>query len=90
MCASGRVIVVGTVQNVINVTIHRMLVWEIIGAIVLLGMLAAGVFILAIAVFVLYALTRLLVHGAAKLLRLGKREKAPTEPKLDRPTHVPA
>ena len=66
-----------------------MLGWEIIGAIVLLGMLAAGVFILAIAAVLLYALARQLAHGAAKLLRLGKREKAHTEPNLDRPTHLP-
>jgi predicted tellurium resistance membrane protein TerC len=67
-----------------------MLVWEIIGAIVLSGMLAGGVYILSIAAFLLYALARQLAHGAAKLLRLGKREKAHTEPKLDRPTHAPA
>ena len=69
---------------------HQVLVWEIIGAIVLLGMLAAGVFILAVAGFLLYAVARQLGHGAAKLLRLDKREKAHTEPKLDRPTHAPA
>jgi hypothetical protein len=67
-----------------------MLVWEIIGAILLSGMLGAGVFILAIAAFLLYALARQLAHGAAKLLRLGKRERAHTEPKTDRPTHVRA
>jgi hypothetical protein len=66
-----------------------MLVWEIIGAIVTLGMFAAGVFILAVAAFLLYALARRLAHAAAQLLRLGKREKAHTEPKLDRPTHAP-
>jgi hypothetical protein len=67
-----------------------MLVWEIIGAILLSGMFAAGIFILAIAAFLLYALARELAHGAGELLRLGKREEAHTEPKTDRPTHVPA
>lgn len=70
--------------------LHQMLVWEIIGAILLSGMFAAGVYILAIAALLLYALARQLAHGAAKLLLLGKREKAHTEPNLDRPTHVPA
>ena len=83
-------IVGDVVSNATNATMHQMLVWEIIAAIVLLGMLAGGVFILAIAAFLVYALARQLGHGGAKLLRLDKREKAHTEPKLDRPTHAPA
>jgi hypothetical protein len=55
-----------------------MLVWEIIGAILLSGMFAAGVFILAIAGFLLYALARQLAHGAAKLLRASEKRLIPS------------